>query len=120
MRQSFGGGALGCVAIGKVKSMFRARFPLVRDAEFHSDDAAAAFALTDRFCVRLRSRLGEWFVELADREEPCDPLHFRLPLGKAEALDADAMRDVVSTVSEIAAERVRERQDMQRICSAFF
>jgi hypothetical protein len=116
----FGGGVLPAVAVGKTKSIFQTRFPLVHDAAFHEDDSAAAFNLTDRFCVRLRSRLGEWFVELDDREEPMDPLHFRLPLVKAGILDADAMRDVVCRVSEITAERVREQQEMQRIRSAFF
>ena len=117
----FSGGPLPSAASEKVKSIFQTRFPLVRDVEFHADDSAAAFSLTERFCVRLRACGGEWFVELDDREEPMDPLHFRLPLvKKAGVVDADAMRDVVCQVSELTAERVRERQEMQRIRSAFF
>ena len=116
----FSGGPLPSAAVVKVRSILQTRFPLVRDDEFHVDDSAAAFILTERFDVHLRLCQGAWFVELNDRDEPLDPLYFGLPLVKAGILDADAVRDVVCQVSEITSERIRERQEMQQVRSAFF
>lgn len=102
----------------KVKVMLMTRFPSIREIEI---DVPVAFRLTERFYVQLRatsSDSGWGTMELHDRQEPAEMVHFPLET-KSGKLDADAMRDVVAEVSDIVAERMRERLDMERIVAAF-
>jgi hypothetical protein len=104
--------------VNKVRAMLRARFPSVSDMMFNSDDAVAAFSLTERFYVRLCTKLGRGVVEFNDYSEPLDPLTCELSL-RAGRLDADAMRDVVCAVYDITEERQQERFELQQIESVF-
>ena len=104
--------------VNKTRAMLRTRFPSVSDMVFNSDDAVAAFSLTERFYVRLYAKLGKGIIEFNDYREPMDPLTFELSL-RAGRLDADAMRDVVCAVYEITEERKREHFELQQIESVF-